>query len=83
MTPYRPEFTAALEMFARISNAMTARKLSRPVLVGGAAVEIYSLSSINTGDFDIVQHMAPDSKGNLYTGEIVNNRLVQRFILQK
>ena len=54
MTPYRPEFTATLEMFARISNAMTARKLSRPVLVGGAAVEIYSLSSINTGDFDIV-----------------------------
>jgi len=54
MELYRPEFTAALEMFARISNAMAARKLSRPVLVGGAAVEIYSLSSINTGDFDIV-----------------------------
>jgi sugar lactone lactonase YvrE len=36
-----------------------------------------------TGEFDIVHHMAADSKGNLYTGEIVNNRRVQRFILQK
>jgi hypothetical protein len=54
MSFYRPEFAAALAMFARISDAMVARSLSRPVLVGGAAVEIYSLSSINTGDFDIV-----------------------------
>lgn len=54
MTRYRPEFTAALAMFARISDAMSARGCSRPILVGGAAVEIYSLSSINTGDFDIV-----------------------------
>jgi hypothetical protein len=51
---YRIEFTMALEMFARTSDAMAARGLSRPILVGGAAVEIYSLSSINTGDFDIV-----------------------------
>jgi DNA-binding beta-propeller fold protein YncE len=36
-----------------------------------------------TGEFDIVHHMAADSKGNLYTGEIVNNRRVQRFLLQK
>jgi DNA-binding beta-propeller fold protein YncE len=36
-----------------------------------------------SGEFDIVHHMAADSKGNLYTGEIVNNRRVQRFILQK
>ncbi len=35
------------------------------------------------GEFDIVHHMAADSKGNLYTGEIVNNRRVQRFVLQK
>ena len=35
------------------------------------------------GDFDIVHHMAADSKGNLYTGEIVNNRRAQRFVLQK
>lgn len=54
MTPYRPEFTAALEVFACISDVMVTRGLSRPILVGGAAVEIYSLSDINTGDFDIV-----------------------------
>ncbi|HEX7876504.1 MAG TPA: hypothetical protein VF489_07945 [Sphingobium sp.] len=54
MTLYRPEFTSALEIFAHISDAMVERNLSRPILVGGAAVEIYSLSTINTGDFDIV-----------------------------
>jgi len=34
------------------------------------------------GDFDIVHHMAADSKGNLYTGEIVNNRRAQKFVLR-
>lgn len=33
---------------------MRARQLPAPVLVGGAAVEIYSKGAINTGDFDIV-----------------------------
>jgi hypothetical protein len=32
------------------------------------------------GEFDIVHHMAADSKGNLYTAEIVNNRRAQRFV---
>jgi hypothetical protein len=35
------------------------------------------------GEFDIVHHMAVDSKGNLYTAEIVNNRRAQRFMLEK
>ena len=35
------------------------------------------------GEFDIVHHMAADSKGNLYTAEIVNNHRAQRFILKK
>jgi hypothetical protein len=35
------------------------------------------------GNFDIVHHMAADSKGNLYTGEIVNNRRAQRFVLKR
>jgi DNA-binding beta-propeller fold protein YncE len=34
------------------------------------------------GDFDIVHHMAADSKGNLYTAEIVTNRRAQKFVLQ-
>ena len=36
----------------------------------------------NPGDFDIVHHMAADSKGNLYTAEIVTNRRAQKFVLR-
>ena len=53
MTAYRPEFEAALRLFARVSEAMKARGLQRPILVGGAAAEFYSQSAINTGDFDL------------------------------
>jgi hypothetical protein len=35
------------------------------------------------GEFDIVHHMAADSKGNLYTAEIVTNRRAQKFALQQ
>ncbi len=35
------------------------------------------------GEFDIIHHMATDSKGNLYGAEIVTNRRAQRFVLQK
>ena len=34
------------------------------------------------GEFDIVHHMAADSKGNLYTAEIVTNRRAQKFVLR-
>jgi hypothetical protein len=34
------------------------------------------------GEFDIVHHMAADSKGNLYTAEIVTNRRAQKFLLK-
>jgi sugar lactone lactonase YvrE len=34
------------------------------------------------GEFDIVHHMAADSKGNLYSAEIVTNRRAQRFVIQ-
>lgn len=53
MSAYRPEFEAALRLLARVSEAMHARGLRRPILVGGAAAEFYSLSAINTGDFDL------------------------------
>jgi hypothetical protein len=32
------------------------------------------------GEFDIVHHMAVDSKGNLYTAEIVNQRRAQKLV---
>jgi hypothetical protein len=59
MSLYRPAFEAALSLYARISDAMAATGRERPVLVGGAAVEIYSLGAVNTGDFDIVTGAQP------------------------
>lgn len=53
-TPYRPEFEAALRALARASEAMKRRSFEPPILVGGAAAELYSASAINTGDFDVV-----------------------------
>lgn len=52
-THYRPEFIAALQLFARVSEALHRRGLQRPILVGGAAAEFYSQSAISTGDFDL------------------------------
>jgi hypothetical protein len=52
-SPYRPEFEAALRLLARISEGMHQRALQRPILVGGAAVEFWSLSAVTTGDFDL------------------------------
>lgn len=52
-SPYRPEFTAALRLLARVSEAMHARGFQRPVLVGGASAEFYSGSTLTTGDFDL------------------------------
>jgi hypothetical protein len=60
MSLYRPEFEAALALFARISEAMATRGLPRPVLVGGAATEFYSTSALTTGDFDICPTCQPE-----------------------
>jgi hypothetical protein len=65
MSAYRPEFEMALRLFARVSEAMKGRGLMAPVLVGGAAVEIYSNSAINTGDFDIVTPSQPEFEEEL------------------
>lgn len=54
MSGFRPEFEAGLRLFARASEAMKRRGFAAPVLVGGGAVEVYTLSSVTTGDFDIV-----------------------------
>jgi hypothetical protein len=51
---YRPEFEAALRLFARASRAMENAGYAPPVLVGGGAVELYTFSQVATGDFDIV-----------------------------
>jgi hypothetical protein len=58
--PWRPEFLAALRLLARISEAMAARGFSRPVLVGGGAVEFYTGSMIMTGDIDLTSPVQPE-----------------------
>lgn len=50
---YRPEFEAALQLLARISRAMDDAGYRPPVVVGGAAVEIYTQGAVTTGDFDL------------------------------
>jgi DNA-binding beta-propeller fold protein YncE len=46
-------------------------------------IGVVGTKGAGAGQFDIVHHIAADSKGNLYTAEIVNNRRAQRFVLQK
>lgn len=84
MSGYRPEFEAALRLFARVSAAMHERGYERPILVGGAAAEFYSKSAISTGDFDMctpsqgileeemqsVGFVRPSGKGQMIKGWI-------------
>lgn len=50
----RPEFEQALRVFAAVSDAIDKAGFLPPILVGGAAVELYTGSIIATGDFDVV-----------------------------
>jgi hypothetical protein len=45
-------------------------------------VGVVGMKGAKAGEFDIVHHMAADSKGNLYTAEIVNNRRAQKLVLR-
>ncbi|HEY6817543.1 MAG TPA: hypothetical protein VI168_18555 [Croceibacterium sp.] len=60
MNHYRPEFAAALRLLAQVSEAMVARGLRRPILVGGAAAEFYTTSALTTGDFDLCTFRQPE-----------------------
>ncbi|MEI9853063.1 MAG: hypothetical protein WDN24_21955 [Sphingomonas sp.] len=59
-SPWRPEFIAALLLLARLSEAMAARGLPRPVPVGGGAVEFYPGSALMTGDIDVTSPVQPE-----------------------
>lgn len=63
--PWRPEFVAALRLLARASEAMAARGLGRPVLVGGGAVEFYTGSALMTGDIDVTTPSQPEFEEEL------------------
>lgn len=58
-SPYRPEFEAALRIFARVSGAMKARGFAPPVLGRCAAVELYSASAIVTGGMTQCRRVTP------------------------
>jgi hypothetical protein len=51
---YRPEFEAALALFAKASDRVREAGYARPILVGGAAVEIYTQGHFATSDLDVV-----------------------------
>lgn len=53
MSGYRPEFEAGLRLLARVSRDMDEAGHRPPVLVGGAAVELYTAGAVATGDFDL------------------------------
>jgi len=51
---YRKEFTKALSLLAKISGEAKARGVPIPILVGGAAVELFTASEVVSADFDLV-----------------------------
>ncbi|MES2021446.1 MAG: hypothetical protein V4460_09095 [Pseudomonadota bacterium] len=53
MMSLRPDFERALRFFGRVGLGFRAKGYDPPVLVGGAAVELFSNNLIATGDFDI------------------------------
>jgi len=54
VSEFRKEFVEALELLARAFERVVQNGYSRPVLVGGAAVEFYTGGAVVSGDFDIV-----------------------------
>ena len=63
--PHRSELMKALDVLARLSEAMHRRGLPRPVLVGGAAAEYYSGSALMTGDVDVTSPVQPELEEEL------------------
>lgn len=45
-------------------------------------IDAFGTRGPKPGELDIVHHMAADSKGNLYTAEIVTNRRAQKFVIR-
>jgi hypothetical protein len=51
---HRALFQEAIELIARAAAALEKRGIAPPILVGGAAVELFTASTVTTGDFDMV-----------------------------
>jgi hypothetical protein len=56
---FRPEFEQALRLIGEAFSDFKAQGKSPPIIVGGAAVEFYTGSTIMTGDFDLVSPDQP------------------------
>lgn len=54
MAIYRKEFTEALALVAAVCDDLVKQGYPRPILVGGAVVELLVGSSIASGDFDLI-----------------------------
>lgn len=52
--PFRKEFEEAIGLVAHAATIAAEHGASRPVLVGGAAVELYTGGTIISGDFDLI-----------------------------
>jgi hypothetical protein len=52
--PFRKEFEEAIGLVAHAATIAAKQGASRPVLVGGAAVELYTGGAVTSGDFDLV-----------------------------
>jgi hypothetical protein len=57
---YRAEFREALSLLASACDAFVDQGFERPILVGGAAVELYTGGAVVSGDFDLVEANPPD-----------------------
>jgi hypothetical protein len=72
--PWRPEFLAAVRLLARVSEAIAARGLPRPVLVAGGAVKFYTGSALMTGDIAVTSPVQPELEEELQRhGFVVRN----------
>ena len=49
----------------------------------GKFIKAWGAKGSAPGEFDVLHHIAADSKGNLYTAEIGRNRRVQKFALKR
>jgi hypothetical protein len=69
--PFRPAFREALTLFATAIQRMQARGMEAPILVGGAAVELFTGGRITSGDFDFVSARKDEFFAGLLTVRFV------------
>lgn len=57
MTAYRDEFLHAISLLAEAFDEVTKQGYPRPILVGGAVIELYVGLEAASGDFDVIYEM--------------------------